>query len=181
MLSFFSIMNMNNALKVECNQRIYVRNEAWNIFENILAQSLYYCIFYTLFNMLQKVWAINWMLPEKNKQEQGYKNKCWESSYPEMFFMVIIMIKAPDSRFCFNLPPLALLLQAWFSKELIPGQVNKKLHEVKSVWGKHSINIFPPLLPLGSLYFLFNTSEIFSFWDHERSMSGWVFSDWKFS
>ena len=38
--------------------------------------------------------------------------------------------------------PLALLLQAWFSKELIPRQVNKKLHEAKSVLGKHSINIF---------------------------------------
>lgn len=60
-------MNMNDALKAESNLRIYVRNEAWNIFENILAQSLYYRIVYTLFNMLQKVWAINWMLPEKNK------------------------------------------------------------------------------------------------------------------
>lgn len=41
-------MNMNNAPKAECNQRIYVRNEAWNIFENILAQSLYYWIFYAV-------------------------------------------------------------------------------------------------------------------------------------
>lgn len=132
------------------------------------------------FNMLQKVWAINWMLAGKNKQEQGYKNKCWESSYPEMCFMVIILSTGPGTRFCFKLSPLALL-QAWFSKELIPRQVNKKLHEAKSVLGKHSINIFSPLLPLGSLYFPFNTSEIFSFWEHEGSMSGWVFSDWKFS
>lgn len=132
------------------------------------------------FNMLQKVCAINWMLAGKNKQEQGYKNKCWESSYPEMCFMVIILSTGPGTRFCFKLSPLALL-QAWFSKELIPRQVNKKLHEAKSVLGKHSINIFSPLLPLGSLYFPFNTSEIFSFWEHEGSMSGWVFSDWKFS
>lgn len=132
MLSF-SIMNMNNALKAECNLRIYVRNEAWNIFENILAQSLYYGMFYTLFNMLQKVWAINWMLPEKNKQEQGYKNKCWESSYPEMFFIVVITISGPGSQFCFKLSSLALLLQASFSKELIPGQVNKKLHREVSI------------------------------------------------
>ena len=84
------------------------------------------------------------MLPEKNKQEQGYKNKCWESSYPDMFFMVIIMIKGPGSRFCFKLSPLALLLQAWFSKELIPGQVNKKLHEAKSVLGKAFHKHLPP-------------------------------------
>lgn len=120
-------MNMNEALKAECNLRIYVRNEAWNIFENILAQSLYYCIFYTLFNMLQKVWAINWMPPEKNKQEQGYKNKCWESSSPKTFFMVGIMITAAGSLLCSKLSPSALL-QDWFSSKFTPGQVVRNIH-----------------------------------------------------
>lgn len=147
-------MNMNGALKAECNQRIYMRNEAWNIFENILAQSPYYCIFYTLFNMLQKVWAINWMLPEKNKQEQGYKNQGWESSCRKMFFMVVIMITVPGSWLCFKLSPWALLVQAWSSNKLIPGQVDKNIHGVKSVSEKAFHKHLPPLRPLGSLYFL---------------------------
>ena len=147
-------MNMNDAPKAECNLRIYVRNEAWNIFENILAQSLYYCIFYTLFNMLQKVWAINWMLPGKNKQEQGYKNKCWESSYPKMFFTVVIMITVPGSQLCFKLSPSALLLQAWFSSKFIPGQVDKNTHGAKSVLEKAFPKHLTSLLPLGFSYLI---------------------------
>lgn len=46
-------MNKNDTLKAECNVKIYVRNEACNIFENILAQSLHYHIFYALLNMLK--------------------------------------------------------------------------------------------------------------------------------
>lgn len=147
-------MNMNGALKAACNQRIYMRNEAWNIFENILAQSPYYCIFYTLFNMLQKVWAINWMLQEKNKQEQGYKNQGWESSCRKTFFMVVIMITVPGSWLCFKLSPWALLLQAWSSNKLIPGQVDKNIHGVKAVSEKAFHKYLPPLRPLGFLYFL---------------------------
>lgn len=154
MLSLVSIMNMNDALKAECNLRIYVRNEAWNIFENILAQSLYYCIFYILFNMLQKVWAINWMLTEKNKQEQEYKNKCWELSYPKVFFMGAVMIAVPGSLLCFKLSPSALLLQAWFSGKFIPGQVVRNIHGVKSVLEKAFLKHLPLFLALGSLYHL---------------------------
>lgn len=66
-------MNMNDTLKAECNLRIYVRNEAWNIFENVLAQRLYYFIFYVLPNMLQRVWAIKGALLDMNKQEQRYE------------------------------------------------------------------------------------------------------------
>lgn len=68
--SLFFFMNMNDTLKAECNLRIYVRNEAWNIFENVLAQRLHYFIFYVLLNMLQRVWAMEGALLDLNKQEQ---------------------------------------------------------------------------------------------------------------
>ena len=66
-------MNMNDTLKAECNLRIYMRNEAWNIFENVLAQRLYYIIFYILSNMLQRVWVIKGALLDINKQEQRHE------------------------------------------------------------------------------------------------------------
>lgn len=56
------------------------------------------------FQYATKGFSLNWMLPEKNKQEQGYKNKCFESSYPTMFFMVGIMITVPAVCFASNSP-----------------------------------------------------------------------------
>lgn len=110
------------------------------------------------FNMLQKVCAINWMLAGKNKQEQGYKNKCWESSYPWRCALWSLYWAQDQALVCFKLSPLALL-QAWFSKELIPRQVKQKASicakvSIGKAFHKHLL----PLLPLGSLYFPFNTA-----------------------
>lgn len=66
-------MNMNDTLKAECSLRIYVRNEAWNIFENVLAWRLYYFLFYVLPNMLLRVWAIKGALLDMSKQEERYE------------------------------------------------------------------------------------------------------------
>lgn len=120
MLSLVSIMNMNDTLKAECNLKIYVRNEACNIFENILAQSLHYCIFYALFNMLEKIWAINWWLPEKNKHESGCKIKA-ERQVPPTFFTVAVMTTELSRLLCFKLSPSALPKTCLSSKH-IPSQ-----------------------------------------------------------
>lgn len=63
-------MNMNDTLKAECNLRIYVRNEAWNIFENVLAQNCITSYFISFPNVLQRAWAIKGALLDMNKQEQ---------------------------------------------------------------------------------------------------------------
>lgn len=148
-------MNMNDTLKAECNLGIYVRNEACNTFENILAQSLYYCIFYSPFNMLQKVWAINWMLPEKNKQVQECKNKCWESSFHKMFFMVG-MITVLSRLICFQLYSISLVLQ----------EVYPRLSMQKCTWGKvgtgESIPWTPSLAPAIWFFVTSSMPEIFS-------------------
>lgn len=113
-------MNKNDTLKAECNVKIYVRNEACNIFENILAQSLHYHIFYALLNMLKKIWAISWWLPEKSKPELGYKINA-ERQVTPTFFMVAVMTTELSRLLCFKLSPSALP-KIWLSSKHIPSQ-----------------------------------------------------------
>lgn len=151
-------MNMNDALKAECNLRIYVRNEAWTIFENILIQSLYYTYFIPFPICYQRFEPSAECFQKRTIKNKGTKIYAGVN-LPQDVLYGWYNDRSTSSLLCFKFSPSALLLQAWFSSKFIPGQVVRNIHGAKLVSEKAAINIF--CCPCHSVPCTFSASNIY--------------------